>query len=121
MVCFGNMVKESYVSIKLAGFQKYTLLICWGANRRARNHYVGTCFEPRAGVGVNIATVEYTPHADSCALIGKDSLLTLEAGANYECTFDEIGLMKGMEQRVFRELFILEIRRIWKRRFTREY
>jgi hypothetical protein len=104
------MVKESYVSIKLAGFQRYRLLTCGGANRRARSHYIGTCFEPRAGVGVNTATVEYTPHADSCALIGKDSLLTLEAGANYESSFDEIGLMKGMGQRVLRELFILEIR-----------
>lgn len=35
-------------------------------------------------MGINTATVEYTPNADSCALIGADSLFTLEAGANYQ-------------------------------------
>lgn len=51
---------------------------------RSRNHYIGPSFDPRAGVAVNSATVNYVPDAESCAYIGTDSMFTLEAGANYQ-------------------------------------
>ena len=100
------MVKESDVSVQLTQFQKLPLDEA-STETRQRMHYIGPSFEAMVCTEINAAAVEYIPKPDSCAYITSDTMLMVDAGANYKspCIGSDLRIETG--QRTLLELSIL--------------